>query len=120
VYDRFLWRYFWGPVVADGQGAQCAVREGGETALLGSEAACGSAAAAGSVVAAPGYTTVSTVSYAVVLLGMLVGVVFLLRRLEIGGDIRAFYGLFPFCCWAARCGRSRTPASPRRERASSR
>ncbi|PHQ44583.1 hypothetical protein DJ68_17695, partial [Halorubrum sp. C3] len=29
VYDRFLWRYFWGPVVADGEGAQCAVREAG-------------------------------------------------------------------------------------------
>ena len=96
VYDRFLWRYFWGPVVADGQGAQCAVRDGGETALLGSEAACGSAAAAGSVVAAPGYTTVSTVSYAVVLLGMLAGVVFLLRRLGVGGDIGTFYALFPF------------------------
>ena len=96
VYDRFLWRYFWGPVVADGEGAQCAVREGGETALLGSEAACGSATAAGSVVAAPGYTTVSTVSYAAVLLGMLVGVVFLLRRLDLGGDIELFYALFPF------------------------
>ena len=96
VYDRFLWRYFWGPVAADGQGAQCAVRDGGSTELLGSSAACASAVEAGEVVAFPGYTTVSTVSYVVILLAMLIGVVFLLRRLEIGTDLRFFYALFPF------------------------
>ncbi|MDB9235176.1 DUF63 family protein [Halorubrum ezzemoulense] len=97
VYDRFLWRYFWGPVVADGEGAQCAVREaGGTTELLGSSAACQSARSAGEVVAAPGYTTLSTVSYVVILLAMLVGVVFLLRRLDIATELRFFYALFPF------------------------
>ncbi|MDZ5810127.1 DUF63 family protein [Halorubrum sp. AD140] len=96
VYDRFVWRYFWGPVVADGEGAQCAVRDAGGTELLGSASACSAAVEAGDVVAAPGYTTVSTVSYVVVLLGMLVGVVFLLRRLEIGDELRFFYALFPF------------------------
>ena len=96
VYDRFLWRYFWGPVAADGQGAQCAVRDGGSTELLGSSADCASAVEAGEVVAFPGYTTISTVSYVVILLAMLIGVVFLLRRLEIGTDLRFFYALFPF------------------------
>ncbi|TKX74816.1 DUF63 family protein [Halorubrum sp. GN11_10-6_MGM] len=97
VYDRFLWRYFWGPVVADGEGAQCAVREpGGTTELLGSSAACEAARSAGEVVAAPGYTTFSTVSYVVILLAMLVGVVFLLRRLDIATELRFFYALFPF------------------------
>jgi uncharacterized membrane protein len=97
VYDRFLWRYFWGPVVADGEGAQCAVREaGGTTELLGSSAACQAARSAGEVVAAPGYTTVSTVSYVVILLAMLIGVVFLLRRLDIATELRFFYALFPF------------------------
>ncbi|WP_418282470.1 DUF63 family protein [Halorubrum sp. DTA98] len=96
VYDRFLWRYFWGPVAADGQGAQCAVREGGSTTLLGSSADCSSAVAAGEVVAFPGYTTVSTVSYVFILLGMLIGVIFLLRRLAIGDEFRFFYALFPF------------------------
>ncbi|MES3162343.1 MAG: DUF63 family protein [Halorubrum sp.] len=97
VYDRFLWRYFWGPVAADGQGAQCAVRpESGGTELLTSRAACADAIAAGEVVAEPGYTTVSTVSYVVVLLAMLIGVVFLLRRLDIGDEFRFFYALFPF------------------------
>ena len=96
VYDRFVWRYFWGPVVADGRGAQCAVRDAGGTELLGSSSACQAAIGAGEVVASPGYTTVSTVSYVVVLLAMLVGVVFLLRRLEIGEELRFFFALFPF------------------------
>ena len=96
VYDRFLWQYFWGPVVADGRGAQCAVRDAGGTELLGSSSACQAAVDAGEVVAFPGYTTVSTVSYVVVLLGMLIGVVFLLRRLKIGDELRFFYALFPF------------------------
>jgi uncharacterized membrane protein len=96
VYDRFLWRYFWGPVAADGQGAQCAVRDAGGTELLGSASACSAAVDAGEVVAFPGYTTVSTVSYVVILLAMLIGVVFLLRRLEIGTELRFFYALFPF------------------------
>jgi uncharacterized membrane protein len=93
VYDGFLWRYFWGPVAADGQGATCAVREGGETALLSSSTECAQAAG---YVAEPGYTTVSTVSYAVILVFMLVGVVLLLRRLEISYDPDFFFALFPF------------------------
>ncbi len=97
VYDRFLWRYFWGPVAADGQGAQCAVRhESGRTELLTSNADCSAAVAAGEVVAFPGYTTVSTISYVFILLAMLVGVIFLLRRLAIGTEFRFFYALFPF------------------------
>jgi len=97
VYDRFLWRYFWGPVAADGQVAQCAIRPAdGGTELLESASACSAAVAAGEVVAFPGYTTVSTVSYIVVLLGMLIGVVFVLRRLAIATEFRFFYALFPF------------------------
>lgn len=97
VYDRFLWRYFWGPVAADGQVAQCAVRPAdGGTELLTSSSACADAVAAGEVVAYPGYTTVSTLSYVVILLAMLIGVVFLLRRLEIATEFRFFYALFPF------------------------
>jgi len=30
VYDRFIWQYFWGPVAADGQGAQCAIHDAGD------------------------------------------------------------------------------------------
>ncbi|MGM0605661.1 MAG: DUF63 family protein [Halobacteriota archaeon] len=93
VYDGFVWRYFWGPVVADGAGASCAVRAGGETALLYSASEC---ATATGVVARPGYTTVSTLSYALVLVLMLGGVVFLVRRLGVGETSDLFFGLFPF------------------------
>ncbi|SDY53606.1 DUF63 family protein [Halopenitus persicus] len=97
VYDGFLWRYFWGPVVADGEGAACAVRRGGGTEYLYSSDACAEAAAAAdAVVASPGYTIVSTVSYIVILLFALIGVLLLLRRLGIGEERRFFFALFPF------------------------
>ncbi|MFC7223117.1 DUF63 family protein [Halalkalicoccus sp. GCM10025322] len=93
VYDGFVWRYFWGPVVADGTGSACAQRVGGETVLLDGAGECRQAAG---VVAESGYTTVSTVSYALVLVFALIGVVFLLRRLEIGNGRGFFFALFPF------------------------
>jgi len=93
VYDGFLWRYFWGPVDADAHGATCAVRDGGVTERLYGQTAC---AGADGIVATPGYTTVSTVSYAIVLVFMLVGVLLLLRRLDIRMSKRFYFALFPF------------------------
>jgi uncharacterized membrane protein len=93
VYDRFVWQYFWGPVQADANSAACAVDPSGGVEYLGSASAC--AAAAGPV-AYPGYTLVSEVGYMITLLVMLSGVVFLLRRLDIGTGRRFFYALFPF------------------------
>jgi len=93
VYDEFLWRYFWGPVVADAYGAPCAIRSGGETTIVTDATEC---TAAAGIVAEPGYTTLSTVSYAVVLIFMLIGVIFLLRRLDVGDSPRFFFSLFPF------------------------
>ena len=93
VYDGFLWRYFWGPVDADAHGATCAVRSGGTTERLFDQLACSTAEG---VVATPGYTTVSTVSYAIVLVFMLVGVLLLLRRLDVRMTRRLYVALFPF------------------------
>ena len=93
VYDGFLWRYFWGPVDADAHGATCAVRSGGTTERLSGQAACSTAEG---IVVTPGYTTVSTVSYAVVLIFMLVGVLLLLRRLNVSMTPRFYVALFPF------------------------
>ncbi|WP_253737317.1 DUF63 family protein [Halohasta salina] len=95
-YGRFLWQYFWGPVVADGNGAQCAIRSGGTVEFAGSAAACSRAEAAGEIVAYPGYTLVSEVGYIVALLFALFGVILLLRRLDLATDRRFFYALFPF------------------------
>jgi uncharacterized membrane protein len=93
VYDRFVWQYFWGPVQADANSAYCAALDAGGVDYLDTAAEC--AAAAGPV-AYPGYTIVSEVGYVVVLLLALAGVIFLLRRLDVGGDARFFYALLPF------------------------
>jgi uncharacterized membrane protein len=93
VYDGFLWRYFWGPVDADAHGASCAVRSGGTTERLYSTTACRGAEG---IVAEPGYTVVSTVSYALVLVFMLIGVLLLLRRLDVEMSPRFFFALFPY------------------------
>jgi uncharacterized membrane protein len=93
VYDQFIWRYYWGPVAADGNGAECAVREGGEVTYYSQDAQC---AAASGVVAEPGYTVVSTVSYALLLVLLLAGVYFLIERLEIEAKVAALYALFPW------------------------
>jgi len=96
VYGRFLWQYFWGPVVADGNGAQCAIRSGGTVDFAGSSAACTQAEAAGQIVAYPGYTIVSEIGYIFTLLFALFGAILLLRRLDLGTDRLFFYALFPF------------------------
>lgn len=89
-YEGFIWQYFWGPVVADAHGAQCATMQGGEW-----EIPQNCAAAAGTV-AYPGYTLVSTASYAVLLLFALLGVYLLLERLGLANDVSLLYPLFPF------------------------
>jgi len=93
VYGNFVWHYFWGPVYADAQGAQCAAWNGGAVELLYNNAAC---AAASEPVAYPGYTLVSEAGYAITLLVSLVGVHFMLNRLRIAERIEMLYALFPF------------------------
>jgi uncharacterized membrane protein len=93
VYDGFIWHYFWGPVQADANSAVCAVRPGSTVEYIYDSTACANAA---EPVAYPGYTLVSEVGYMVTLLVALVGLVFLLRRLDLGSDREFFYALLPF------------------------
>lgn len=93
VYDRFIWRYFWGPIVADGRGVRCVERVDGSTLLHGSITACQQASG---VVAEPGYTTVSTVTYALVLLFALAGVYLGLERYGFGTEPSLFFAVLPF------------------------
>ncbi|WP_435184515.1 DUF63 family protein [Halobellus sp. EA9] len=93
VYDGFIWHYFWGPVQADANSAVCAIRPGNTVQYLYDAQACANAA---EPVAYPGYTLVSEVGYMLTLLVALIGVVFLLRRLDLGTDRRFFYALLPF------------------------
>ncbi len=96
VWDRFLWHYLWGPVYADAHNAPCAVMTDGGPELVTSPAQCEALAAAGQIVAEPGYTLVSEIVYGVTLLVMLIGVYFLLHRLQVGATRRFLYGLLPF------------------------
>ncbi len=93
VYDEFIWRYFWGPIVADGRGARCAELADGSVALHHSIEAC---QAATGIVAEPGYTVVSTVSYALILIFILGGVYVGLERYEFGTEPSLFFALLPF------------------------
>ncbi|WP_135824415.1 DUF63 family protein [Halorussus ruber] len=93
VYYGFIWHYFWGPVLADAKSAQCAAYADGSVSYLYDAAACSAAA---EPVAYPGYTLVSEVGYAITMLLALLGVVFMLRRLDVGQDRELFYALFPF------------------------
>ncbi|MFC6835299.1 DUF63 family protein [Halomarina ordinaria] len=96
VYDRFIWQYFWGPVVADANNAQCAVLTGGNVDLVYDAATCSSAEAEGRIVAEPGYTLVSEVGYAATLVFMLTGVLFLVRALDVVREPAAFFALVPY------------------------
>jgi len=93
VYDGFLWHYFWGPVQADANSAVCATRPGSTVRYIYDAGVCANAA---EPVAYPGYTLVSEVGYMITLLVALLGVVFLLRRLDLGTDREFFYALLPF------------------------
>ena len=93
VYDGFVWHYFWGPVQADANSAVCAIRPGSTVEYIYDAGACANAA---EPVAYPGYTLVSEIGYMITLLVALAGVVFLLRRLDLGTDREFFYALLPF------------------------
>ncbi|SFB97008.1 Uncharacterized membrane protein [Halobiforma haloterrestris] len=89
VYVDIIWQYYWGPVVADAHGWSCVAWAGGE------QVPCGEAPSAGPT-AEPGYTFVSYAGYIPTLVLAVIGVVFLIKRLEIERYRAGFYGLFPF------------------------
>ncbi|NHN48453.1 DUF63 family protein [Halostella sp. JP-L12] len=101
LYANFIWHYFWGPVYADSEGASCVAWANGERRLLGGSE-CASLKndperlSELGPVAEPGYTVVSEIGYVVILLVMLIGVIFLLRRLDLERYRSLFYALFPF------------------------
>ncbi len=95
VYERFIWQYFWGPIVADAQPGECAVRTQNTVELM-SGAECSSAESAGHIVAYSGYTIVSTLGYISVLLLAIGGVYLGLRQFDIGSNTEFFYAMIPF------------------------
>jgi len=95
MWNRFLWHYFWGPIFADANNAVCAVMRPGGPELLGSGVACSTAVESGAIVAEPGYTLVSEIGYAVTLLFFIIGVLYLLRAIDVGQNRQLFYALIP-------------------------
>jgi len=95
VYDGFIWRYFWGPVAADAHNAQCAINDGESVTYGYADAVC-TGVPSDAFVATPGYTAVSEVGYMIVGLFFLLGVILLLRRLNLGHNRNLFFGLVPF------------------------
>ncbi|RKD94785.1 DUF63 family protein [Halopiger aswanensis] len=90
VYVEFIWQYYWGPVVADAHSWSCVAWAGGE------QLPCSQAGPNAGPTASPGYTFVSYAGYIPTLILGVIGVVFLIKRLEIERYRAGFYGLFPF------------------------
>ncbi|MBN2065933.1 MAG: DUF63 family protein [Candidatus Thermoplasmatota archaeon] len=75
VYDHFIWKYYWGPVVADAAG---------EPAMFHG------------VVAEEGYTLVSELTYGVILVAALFVIYELLKKLKIVIDWKFCLALLPY------------------------
>ncbi|WP_137288247.1 DUF63 family protein [Natronorubrum halophilum] len=90
VYVDIIWQYFWGPVVADAHGWSCIAWAGGE------QVHCNNAPADAGPTAAPGYTLVSYSGYIPTLILFVIGILFVIRRLEIERYRAGFFALFPF------------------------
>lgn len=76
VYDRFVWKYFIGPVTADAQGTASVVRDG--------------------VVAHSGYTLVNEVGYGLLLVAAILLLMRVLRWYDTGGGRNFVLAFTPF------------------------
>jgi uncharacterized membrane protein len=75
VYDQWIWKYYWGPVVAD---------------------ASGHSVSFSGVTAQEGYTILSEITYGIILVCALYGLYKLLKKLEIRIDWYFCLALFPY------------------------
>ena len=75
VYDQWIWKYYWGPVVAD---------------------AAGHSVSYNGVVAEEGYTILSEITYGIILVCALYGLYKLLKKLDIRIDWYFCLALFPY------------------------
>jgi uncharacterized membrane protein len=74
-YDQWIWKYYWGPVVAD---------------------ASGGVATFNGVVAHEGYTMISEITYGIILILALYGIYRLIKRLKIEVNWRFALALMPY------------------------
>jgi uncharacterized membrane protein len=74
-YDQWIWKYYWGPVVADASGHTVSWH---------------------GVVAQEGYTLISEITYGIILVGALYGLYKLLKKLDITIDWYFCLALLPY------------------------
>src|SRR4030043_1158434 len=74
IYDQWIWKYYWGPVVADAAGHSVSYH---------------------GVVAQEGYTLVSELTYGIILVSALYGLYILLKKLDIRIDWYFCLALLP-------------------------
>jgi len=74
-YDQWIWKYYWGPVVAD---------------------ASGHSVSWNGVVANEGYTLISEITYGIILIIALYAIYLLLKRLKISVDWKFCLSLMPY------------------------
>jgi uncharacterized membrane protein len=97
VYDRFIWRYFIGPVRADATTVDClAYLKDSNTIREVTDGACSSAAYENAFVVTEGYTVLSTLGYITILVFMLAGVYLLIDQFDLRPYSRFFFSLVPF------------------------
>lgn len=89
VYDEFIWQYFWGPIVADAHGEREIARSNGETIFDVSSVDS-------SIIAEPGYTIISTLSYALILIFGIIGIILVIKRFEYTLSLETAIAFTPF------------------------
>ncbi len=72
VYDQFVWKYYWGPIKADGMGRASMIHNGVE--------------------AFAGYNLVNTLSWVVLMAVCILGLYQMLRHFQVSMDAQAIYG----------------------------
>lgn len=91
VYDQFVWKYFWGPIVADagtGSITECPVTL---PTMPTADIACRNG-----VVAHSGYTIVNEIGYGAALIYLLILLVAVLKRLDVGREQNFVLYFVPF------------------------
>ena len=104
IYDAF-WHYFWGPILADATGSACAVKGAYTTSWkYGYELVRGfevvqygdMCSRVEGIVAYPGYTYISEIGYALILVLLLFAVAKMLSRMRIRLDKKLVFSLIPY------------------------
>ena len=103
IYDVF-WRYFWGPILADATGSACAVKGTSTASGYGGQLVRGFevvqytnvCSELEGIVAYPGYTYVSEVGYALILVLLLFAVARMFSQMGIELDKQLVFSLIPY------------------------